>query len=74
MPWNTLVEDYVSLRGQKSLDLLERVVKSEQAYMQSFQSLLRIENERGVEKLFELGMDFLKPSSDGQSPLALFAR
>ena len=73
-PWNNFRERYVCLRPKSSPALLVGTVKESESNIDLFQSLLKTEDERGIEEMQRLGADLIKPNWNGESCLTTLAK
>ena len=64
-PWKTFAEQYVVLRCQESVKLLSGIVEPGKPNFETFRTLLRTENERGIQEFARLGADVLMPHWNG---------
>jgi len=69
--YSDFMEKYIASRSQDAPSLLEGIVKPGENNIAIFGQLLRLENERGLEELRNLGADFIKPEWAGESCLKL---
>jgi len=73
-PWKTFAEQFVVLRCQESVKLLSGVVELGKPNFETFRTLLRTENERGIQEFARLGADVLMPHWNGESCMTMLVK